>query len=480
MKRTVALLLTLIMSLSLLAGGCSILKNGEAALSELSKGTPSNASTASDDQLIVAQVGDEVVTYDEYAEKFNMYVAYSQSYGYDILSDPNKLAATEDSIIDILVEEKVLAYQTAQAGVDVLDAAHAVEVEQNVNNEIETFHDLYLEEAQARVAEDATLDLEETIKTVVAENSAIYTGQLMSYDAFIQWITDYYTDVSLQDMFREQYLADEINVTISDEDIQAWYETALVSTQANYDEDGGLYKDDQEYVEMYGGEPVVYVPEGYSRVLHILIAPQGEMPAEYTEKLNAMENLKTEYGELAFNAKLSGADNAARMDAVLKEYVQLQKEALAIEDAHYADANARAQEAHDKLEAGEDFASVMAEYTEDDYMLSYDTLAKKGLLISNKYVSGLDWSDAVKLAFAALRPGEYSNIIMDVDGCHILYYLSDETAGKVSLEDIRSEITPVLLAEAQDAAWSEAVDEWKNADNVVINEELVRSIGEVK
>ena len=429
-------------------------------------------------KTIVAQVGDQVITYQDYANMFNMYVSYSQSYGYDILSDPDTLKSTEDSIIDMLVEEKVLAYQTAQAGIDTLDTAHTAEVQQNVDDEIATFHDLYLEEAQSRVAEDPTLDLEETIKAVVAENTATYTGELMSYDDFIQWLTDYYTDLSLQDMFREQYLANELNVTVSDADIQKWYDTAIVSAQASYDEDGGLYKDDKEYADMYGGEPVVYVPEGYSRVLHILIAPEGELPAEYTEKTTSMDDLKTEYGELAFDAEMNGTDNAARMNAAMQEYKQLQQEAQTIQDEYYADAYAVAQEAYAKLEGGEDFSSVMAEYTQDDNIISYDTLAEKGLLISNKYASSEDWSDAVKLSFAALRPGEYSDIVKDDEGCHILYYLSDETAGKVALEDVRSDIEATLLAQAQDTAWTDAVDGWKNADNVVINDDLVRSIGE--
>ena len=89
----------------------------------------------------------------------------------------------------------------------------------------------------------------------------------------------------------------------------------------------------------------------------------------------------------------------------------------------------KANEAYAKLKAGESFETVMAEYNQDTEQ------TEKGRLISNQYVSDYDWSNEVKAEFATLKIGEYSKVVQDDEGCHILYYLGDEPSkidGKIS------------------------------------------------
>ena len=142
-----------------------------------------------------------------------------------------------------------------------------------------------------------------------------------------------------------------------------------------------------------------------------------------------------------------------------------------------ADSLATANDLYSQLEAGADFATLMMENTQDNAILSFDTIASKGLLISNQYESEVDWSKEVKTAFATLQMGQYSQVIQDDEGCHILYYLSDEPAGAVALDDVKDGISALLLADLENHEWTAMLDTWKNDGTVEIDEELVRSYG---
>ena len=129
-----------------------------------------------------------------------------------------------------------------------------------------------------------------------------------------------------------------------------------------------------------------------------------------------------------------------------------------------------ANEAYAKLKTGESFETVMAEYNQDTEQ------TEKGRLISNQYVSDYDWSNEVKAEFATLKIGEYSKVVQDDEGCHILYYLSDEPAGNAELDTVKEAIRQQLLFEAQDEEWMALVEAWKNDGSVKLDHDLIHSL----
>lgn len=466
MKKIFALTLAALLLVSIFAG-CSL----SPQTSESQVNVP--VVTDIDREAVVATVGDKTVTMGDYIDLFDSYASYYTSYGYDLYSDPAALEEFQDFVIDILVEEQVIAYQAEQSGFSELSAEKLEEVESKVNEELEYLMSTYRPQAEEEAAADPSIDVEARTKELVEAESEFYTGKAMSYDEFVEWIREYYTETAISEMFREDALKD---ITVSDEAIQEWYDSNLESQTTTYTENGGAYKDDQESYEKYGGTPVLYVPEGYSRVLHILIAPE-ELPSdEYQTKITDMDTLAAEYGELAFDAALSGQENP-RLAEILSEYRTLESEANALEAARMADSLATANDLYSQLEAGADFATLMKENTQDNAILSFDTIASKGLLISNQYESEVDWSKEVKTAFATLQMGQYSQVIQDDEGCHILYYLSDEPAGAVALDDVKDGISALLLADLENQEWTAMLDTWKNDGTVEIDEELVRSYG---
>ena len=466
MKKLTALALAALLALSVFAG-CSLKTESDAP------GVPAAAAPVSDADrdAVVITVGDETVTMGEYIDLFNTYASYYTSYGYDIYSDEAALSEFQDFIVDLLAEEKILAYQAKAAGFEELSEEKLAEIESSVTEELEYLMETYRTQAESEAEADSSIDVEARAKELLVAETKSYTGSAMSYDEFVEWIRDYYKDTAISELFREETLKD---VSVDDAALQTWYGDTLAEQQDTYTTDGGAYKTDEESYEKYGSTPSLYVPEGYSRALHILISPDGEPSEEYTAKTDEMDVLAAEYGDLAFEAAIGGKANA-RLDEIITQYKALEKEVAALDATRMAPALEKANEAYAKLKAGGDFATVMAEYTEDADILSFDTIAKKGLLISNKYESEMDWSKEVKTAFSTLSLGQYSEVIQDTDGCHILYYLADETPGAVALDSVKEAATALLLESLQEEEWAAMLDTWKNDGSVVINEELVKS-----
>ena len=457
MKKTFALMFALVMALSLV--GCSSTPAAE--------GPADTEVVVFDPDAAVATIGDEVVTFAEYEELFNTYAEYYVMMGYDMENDREAVESLQDFIVDTMVEEKVIAYQAKENGFGEISAEKLAEIEATAAEELADMVAAVQEQAEAEAEEDSAVNVEERAAELFAIESEYYTGMPMTQEEMEQWIVDYYRDIAINDGFREAMLAD---VTVSDEKVKEWYDSAAAEDMEIYAENPEYYKDDKESEENYGDYPVVYAPEGYKRMLHILVVPEEDLPDEYYEKESSIELLRAEYGELAFAVNVEGGEGKERLAEIEKEYKQLKADMEKLMDAYYAPAVAKAREAYAKLEAGESFEAVMEEYSIDIPVNS------KGRLISNQYISDYDWSNEVKAEFATLKIGEYSKVVQDDEGCHILYYLADEPGGYADYETIKEAIRQLLITEARDEEWLALVDAWKNDGSVVLNNDLIHSL----
>ncbi len=457
MKKAFALIFALVMALSVV--GCSTTPAAE--------GPAETQVTVHDPDAPIVTIGDEVITFGEYEELFNTYAGYYAMMGYDMENDQETVESLQDFIVDTMVQERVIAYQAKENGYDQLSDEKMAEIEVTAAAEFEDMMVMLREQANNEAAEDDTINAEERLAELVAQETEYYTGTPMSEDEMKQWIVDYYKENAIYELFREAMLAD---VTVSDEKVQEWYDNAVIEDAETYGETPEYYKDDKEGEELYGDYPVTYAPEGYKRMLHILIMPEEAMATEYYDNETAIETLRAEYGELAFAVDVEGGEGAARMKEIVSEYKQLKAEMDKLEKEYYAPAIEKAQEAFAKLEAGEAFETVMAEYTQDEEQ------TEKGRLISNQYVSDYDWSNEVKAEFATLKVGEYSKVVQDDEGCHILYYLGDEPAGNVELDTIREAIREQLIYEAQEEEWQALVEAWKNDGSITMDNDLIHSL----
>jgi parvulin-like peptidyl-prolyl isomerase len=115
--------------------------------------------------------------------------------------------------------------------------------------------------------------------------------------------------------------------------------------------------------------------------------------------------------------------------------------ALPADDSRKAEIEARAQEIMERIQKGDDFAKLAAEYTGSPSVWDIGYVKRGGLL-----------KEVEETAFS-LKPGEVSKPFWSVAGLHIIK-VTDRTAG--SAEKAREEIKSVLF----DKAFNTKLDEW--------------------
>ncbi len=225
------------------------------------------------------------------------------------------------------------------------------------------------------------------------------------------------TEQTYVDFYRDQYASAKYyewltrDNPITDADVQAAYEARVAESQTLYAHDIPAFE-----TAMSSGAEVWYMPEGYRSVLQILLPASGD-----TEE-----------------AKLSSVQ--AKVDDI------------------YA-----------RLEKGEAFQALIAEYGEDAN-LTDEAFLTAGYQVHQESII---WEDAfVAAAFSAemTQPGAWSQPVVSNLGVHILYYLCDVEAGPVELsESIREALSYLLYTERYTAAQAARIDVLADTAEIVIH-----------
>lgn len=223
-------------------------------------------------------------------------------------------------------------------------------------------------------------------------------------------------------------LLDTMDVEISDEEIAQVYEE-----QVQKDED--FFKDNilaYEYFTEYLNSDVWYVPEGYRGVLQILLYADEALCDAYEDAVSAGEGVE----------EAAQAIIASKQSAI---------------DAIYA-----------RLDAGEDFVSVMLDYTQDpgmddDRIASGYPVHVKSTVWGKEFATGA-FSEEMQ------QVGDVSQPIASKYGVHILYYLRDIPGGRIAMDErIRESITTYLTNQKRVeilASWADDYDVSYNQDAI--------------
>lgn len=223
-------------------------------------------------------------------------------------------------------------------------------------------------------------------------------------------------------------LLETMDVEISDEEIAQVYEE-----QVQKDED--FFKDNilaYEYFTEYLNSDVWYVPEGYRGVLQILLYADEALCDAYEDAVSAGEGVE----------EAAQAIIASKQSAI---------------DAIYA-----------RLDAGEDFVSVMLDYTQDpgmddDRIASGYPVHVKSTVWGKEFATGA-FSEEMQ------QVGDVSQPIASKYGVHILYYLRDIPGGRIAMDErIRESITTYLTNQKRVeilASWADDYDVSYNQDAI--------------
>ena len=428
-----------------------------------------------DADTVIAQIGEYKLTYGEFKTSFDMHASMWSSYGYDVMSDQETREEFQDNVFDLLVGTLVTMYKGDELGLFDFTDEQKAELREKIDAELTDLVEYHTKTAAESGLTGDELDAE--IEKLIIEEAEYFLGEGTTRTEYEEYLKKAVTEDYKINIVKEAVLKD---VTVSDDDIQTWYEATLESDKQAVEENPGCYKDDQEQFEMYTDNsstyPVLYVPSGYYRVMHIFTTNTEDIDADYSDLSKELVELTNEYGRLSIeDATSETPKNTERLAEIVNEYKEKKAKMDKIFSEHYAGAK-KIEEAYAKLESGEDFADVMVEYTEDADIIACEIFKEKGMLIS-RYESETDWSDEIKDKFFALSEGQYSEIFTDDNGYHILYYVGPEPMGSKPVDEIREAALKDLLETARTEEWDKLISEWLNLEELWTDVELIRSCG---
>jgi len=504
MKFTFIKWAALCVAMLLALSGCNLVqldpeKEAERLLAEAEK----------DAALIVATVGDEVITKLEAMQSLESAYDYYAAYG---LSDRSQLGFLKEAVVEGMVSEKILNAKVKELGLD-----------------------QYTDEETARFREEAQAEYDDQVSGYKAylmddgmseEEAAAETDRVVREANFtVERLMEETMNGDRHERLREAVTKD---VTVTDEDVRARYDS-LVQEQTQTFEDG-----DEYVTERGAGGVIAYNPPGFRRVLNLLLLFSNDhsdkindISAQIREIENAIygDELGDEDwdeddwdegdwdiewddeedwddddwdGEIIFDEDdeddeepTQGDDQTG--DIIPEDYEEilgildaddfeieimpeptlspedqakintLELELAAAREAARADRQADLDEVLTKLSESGDFVAVMEQFGEDDGM-KYEPTKSEGYFVSVQSTYLVE--EFVEASMALEKVGDVSEPFVTDYGVHIVYYLADVPAGPVDFTTVADELSAQVLETAKGDAYDAAVEQWK-ADTVI-------------
>ena len=404
MKRKTAWM-ALALGLMLLLSGCNIVEK--------------NADR--DAAQVVATVGGEDILKAEFLDALNTTLASYGMTAEDLESeDYADIADTfREQVLEMLVNSKIELIKARELGYDQLSADEEAEIDQSISDLMDTWTSSFTSTVQS---EDASAELtEEEIAQEVETRIAAMREE------------NGYTDDYIRGVYTEQLMTEKLydsitgDITATEEQIQATYDTAVSEAKTSYEEDASNF----EY-DMFYGSTIYYYPEEARRVKHILVGFSEEDKTAISEARN------------------SGEDDADETADALRD-----EAAAALQD--------RVDEVMEAIGDGSDattFDTVMQEMSDDPGK----TTNPDGYIVTastTQYMT--EFRDG---AMAIEAVGGITTVVTDA-GIHIIRYEEAIPVGAVSLDSVRDEIEELTLSDLRSEAYSTQIEQWREELEVV-------------
>lgn len=418
---------------------------------------------------------------------------YAQLGYYISFLDETTLSSYREQVLDILIQQEVARQKAVALGYDKLTEEELAEVEESFQNfydsGIEYFTSVLKEEdADNGVFEEVIEETDYTDRAKAEMNTYLQENYYYSIERFEgETLLDKYKNYIKDSYIISYKLLPGVtaDVTVAEEDIQTEYNALLKEQKESYDADVTAYETDYasnlEYQYYYGENAVniVYAPEGLRFVKHILIMfPEATQTSIGTlESTMSEAEYYFEAAETALETAKKAVDEAeddeakataqTELEAAQTEYDTTKKTyddaKKAYDDAlqaaaEEAEMKQKVEEVYGKVQAGEDFETLMKEYGEDTGM--ENEAYKDGYLLSADTTTY--YEIFTKTGMSLENVGDYSEPVYSTYGAHIIQYTSAVEAGEIPYEEAKADIEKTLLAEAQNARFTELLTEWQN------------------
>ena len=452
MNAKIAKVLGLVLVLALVLSGCNLIEvdadmQADEDIAKLDKQFS---------KVVASYDGGEVTANDVMGEFTNnysqTYYLYQYYFGYSMTAD--EVHSLMEESIDQHVRNAIVAEHFDETME--LSAEELAEVETLAQESFETAQTGALDAAEGKTDKEKQANTRVLLKQEGLTYDSIYANQLVS------------TKVSKM----EQSLRDAVT-EVSDEDLQAAYDAKVAEQQESYT-DGSSFESD-----MSGDSEIVcWMPEGYRTVKHILVIPEDELMSTYKTAVSdlssaqsTLEGYQAELAALNDDDATEGARTAeeiqADIDAAEASVASAQSAVETAAQACLDSVKDKTDEIYARLEAGEDFEALIAEYGEDPGMQNEPT-SSRGYYVS---AASTNWEVNFRDAAMALENvGDYTaEPVLSGSGVHIIRYESDVTAGPVALDEVREALYAETLTELQEANVTDTIEAWVAERNVSID-----------
>lgn len=328
--------------------------------------------------VLAATVGDQEITVTQLENSYNNSSSYASSYGYDTSTEEG-VTQFRDYLLDNLISSAMKIYQAKLAGITLTDEEIAAAKETaaaNYEDTVTSFKD-QAEEAGATNVDAYAKTL--LTKALVQNKTTVKKLQAtMLEDAENETLVSKHRTALLE------------GVTMTDDELLAKYAEVLAEQKTQFDATPSDYFSFETYAQYGYNAPPLYVPAGFFRVRHILVADE-----------------------------------------------------------------ATANEIKAKIDAGEDFEALLAEYGTDPGMQDESNAA--GYLIGEgaSYVE-----EFLNAALALTSDGDVSDPVQSDYGWHIIKRVSTEEAHEIPYEDVKEAFDVYEQALYQQDYYANIVSGW--------------------
>lgn len=407
-------------------------------------GTMAFAETSAED--VLATIGESTVTRGQYEGYLESLKSYYTNYGYDV-TDPTILSTLQLFAMQTAVEYAVMDQKIVELGLSLTEAETAAATEQAKADWEAAINDGL---AYYGITDESTEDERAaTLLTVLAELEA----QGYTEDAYL-------ADMLMYTGYDKLYASVTDHVTVSDDDVTAYYNSLVEQDKAIYENDAAAYEQLDYYNQMYAMYGMTeyitqayYKPSGYRLVTHILLEADADLLTAYVDAQATYEEqqLTLEEGGEVTDTLVTAEDVENARQVIL------------------ANVQPKVDEINQKLTKGATFAELIPQYSTDPGMMDEASIAAGYEVHMDSTNWVIPFRDA---AFTVDNIGDVTAPVVTDYGVHILQYVADVPGGPVELTDaMRTSFKATLLANAQDEAYYAAIEEWVTAANVVYSEE---------
>ena len=424
------------------------------------------------DAQVIVEYDGGVVFLDDILEQYAGVDSQFSSYYGVSLADYGYDTVYKQLIAETLLQDAVLEAKATELGLDQLDD----ETLAGLTEEAAANFESYVTSVWDYFASDDLTDEEIREDCVAYLESMGYTE-----DALLESLIDNYVSEQLYNYITA-------DVTVTEEDIQAAFDELVAEQEASF-------ADDSTYnTSRNNGDTIVWNPEGYRMVRHVLIRFTDDQATRYSELQDTLDTLNEELEALQTAAEEAAAatdestteatdetapeataeatdettgETAEATEAPARTEEEINAEIADVEaelTALYEELLPTAQEVIDAFNSGTSFSDLIDQYNEDPGMENEPT-ATNGYAVS---ANSTAWDPAFTEGAMSIESiGEISEPVYGQNGIHIIYYDSDIPAGAVDLETVRAEIEESALNTKLNDTYDNTLAEWVEAVNPV-------------